>query len=137
MADVIMDGIVALNKAKKYVAESLDGLGAVKGSPCIIKSATVTESGTEIVFEWTGNSGVKENKSIFIKNGTDSVITEKTTVASEDGALGIRIWNGKFQYKQSNGKWADISEVSSPEIPDEPITDSDIADEEDIDNLFP
>lgn len=132
MADIIMDGIVALNKAKKYVAESLDGLGAVKGSPCTIKSATVSEDGTEIVFEWTGISGAKETKSIFIKNGSNSTITESSTIASKDGVLGMRVWNGKFQYKQDNGVWIDISEVNGSVS-----SDNDIADENDIDNLFP
>lgn len=69
MAEMIMDGIIALNKAKKYTAESLDGLGALKGSPCTIKSTTETPDGTEVTFEWTGTSGTKETKAILVKNG--------------------------------------------------------------------
>ena len=60
MAEMIMDGIIALNKAKKYTADSLDGLGAVKGANCTIKSTTPKDNGTEIIFEWTGISGTKE-----------------------------------------------------------------------------
>ena len=135
MNDMIMDGIIALNNAKKYVDKSLDGLGAIRGSPCIIKSSTVKDDGTEIVFEWTGTSGAKETNTIFIKNG--SVEDIGGSIASKEGILGLRIWNGKFQYKQNNGIWIDISDVSIPENPDDPTTDIDIADKDDIDNLFP
>lgn len=58
-------------------------------------------------------------------------------ITSENGIAGIRVWGGKFQYKQTNGTWADISDVSNSGSGDNPITDGDLADESDIDSLFP
>lgn len=65
-----MNAIVALKKAKDYTNDTVIGLGAVKGSPCTIKSTTETPDGTEVVFEWTGTSGTKETTSLNVKNGT-------------------------------------------------------------------
>ena len=69
MAEIIMDGIIALGRAKKYVAESLDGLGALKGANCVVKETKTVDGGTEVTFEWTGISGTKETTTILVKNG--------------------------------------------------------------------
>lgn len=61
--------IVSYALSKKYMEKSLDGLGALKGANCTIKSTTPTDEGTEIVFEWTGTSGTKETTTILVKNG--------------------------------------------------------------------
>ena len=55
--------------SKKYTDKSIEGLGAIKGAPCTIKSTTETSEGTEVVFEWTGTDGSTETKTITIKNG--------------------------------------------------------------------
>lgn len=55
--------------SKKYTDKSIEGLGAIKGAPCTIKSTTETSEGTEVVFEWTGTDGTTETKTITIKNG--------------------------------------------------------------------
>lgn len=69
MADIILDGVIALKKAKQYTAESLDGLGALKGAPCVIKETKAVDGGTEVTFEWTGTSGATETQTILVKNG--------------------------------------------------------------------
>lgn len=93
--------------AKKYTQKSLDGLGAVKGANCTIKSTTPKDDGTEIVFEWTGISGTKETTTIFVKNGeqgngvakvekiktVDLVDTYRMTF--DDGSM--------FEYEVANG----------------------------------
>lgn len=66
-----MTGTTAYALSKKYVNQSLDGLGALKGAPCTIKSTTETDEGTIIVFEWTGNSGATQETTILVKNGVD------------------------------------------------------------------
>lgn len=73
----------------------------------------------------------------YIDKNDKEVLDNAGTIASEEGILGIRVWDGKFQYKQTDGTWADISDVSSSDSDDSPITDSDLADESDIDSLFP
>jgi hypothetical protein len=46
--------------SRKYVEETADALGAVKGAPATIKSI-VHQNGVNIVtFEWTGDSGAKQ-----------------------------------------------------------------------------
>ena len=69
MAEMIMDGIIALNQAKKYTAESLDGLGALKGANCVIESVDTVPEGNRVTFSWTGISGAKETTTILVKNG--------------------------------------------------------------------
>ena len=69
MAEMIMDGIIALNKSKKYTAESLDGLGALKGANCVIESVDTVPEGNRVTFSWTGISGTKETTTILVKNG--------------------------------------------------------------------
>ena len=61
-----MNGSAALRQAKKYTEDSLNGVGALKGAPCTIKSTQAVTGGTQIVFEWTDNSG---NMIHAIKNG--------------------------------------------------------------------
>ena len=58
-----------LKQAKKYADKLVQGLGSIKGANCTIKSTTKKDDGTELVFEWVGNNGLKETTSIFIKNG--------------------------------------------------------------------
>ena len=69
MSEMIMDGIIALNQAKKYVAKSLDGLGALKGANCVIESVETVPEGNRVTFSWTGISGTKETTTILVKNG--------------------------------------------------------------------
>ena len=66
-----MNGDIALVLSKKYTADTADGLGAVKGAPCTIKSVEKTETGQKITFEWTGNSGAKQTTSLVIADGAD------------------------------------------------------------------
>ena len=65
--------IVTYALSKKYTQKSLDGLGALKGANCTIKSTTPKDNGTEIVFEWTGTSGTIESNTIFVENGVDGI----------------------------------------------------------------
>jgi hypothetical protein len=55
--------------AKKYVDETAKGLGAVKGSPCTIKSITESDEGSTIVFAWTGADGVERTETTFLRRG--------------------------------------------------------------------
>lgn len=63
--------ILTLSIAKKYTAETTDGLGAIKGAPCTVKSVEQTATGNKVTFEWTGNSGAKETSTLEVLNGVD------------------------------------------------------------------
>ncbi len=84
-----MTGTTAYALSKKYVNSSLDGLGALKGSPCAIKSTTETDQGTVIVFEWTSASGTTEETTILVKNGEAGVAPAITAErnADDNGAV--------------------------------------------------
>lgn len=126
MAEMIMDGIIALNQAKKYTAESLDGLGAVKGANCTIKSTTPKDDGTEIVFEWTGISGTKETTTILVKNGEQGngvVKVEKIKTVDLVDTYRMTFDDGStFEYEVANGDSSlggkiNIIKVNGVELP--------------------
>ena len=66
-----MTGLQAYVLSKKYTEQSLDGVGALKGAPCTIKSTTETDEGTIVVFGWTDNNGITQETTILVKNGKD------------------------------------------------------------------
>ena len=102
-----MDGIIALNQAKKYVAKSLDGLGALKGANCTIKSTTEKDDGVELVFEWVGNSGAIETTTVFVKNGEQGngvVKVEKIKTVDLVDTYRMTFDDGStFEYEVANG----------------------------------
>ena len=61
--------VVTLAAAKAYTNKLADGLGAVKGAPCQIKSITEVDNGHEVTFSWIGTSGAEETSSFTIENG--------------------------------------------------------------------
>lgn len=58
---------------QSYVRSSLDGLGALKGAPCTIKSIEEVEGGNKVTFEWTGESGTKQTRTMIVKDGEAGV----------------------------------------------------------------
>lgn len=107
MAEIIMDGIIALGRAKKYVAESLDGLGALKGANCVVKETKTVDGGTEVTFEWTGTSGTKETTTILVKNGEQGngvVKVEKIKTVDLVDTYRMTFDDGStFDYEVANG----------------------------------
>ena len=113
--------------AKKYVTQSLDGLGAVKGANCTIKSTTQKDNGTEIVFEWTGISGTKETTTILVKNGEQGngvAKVEKIKTVDLVDTYRMTFDDGNtFDYEVTNGSSGsgggkiDIVKVNGVELP--------------------
>ena len=107
MAEMIMDGIIALNKAKKYVAKSLDGLGALKGANCVIESVDTVPEGNRVTFSWTGTSGTKETTTILVKNGEQGngiVKVEKIKTVDLVDTYRMTFSDGStFEYEVTNG----------------------------------
>ena len=84
----------ALAIAKSYTKKSLEGVGALKGAPCTIKSITEVDGGQKVTFEWTGTSGTKQTSTMIVKNGVS------VTGISDKG-------NGKFTLLLSDGSESD------------------------------
>ena len=78
----MMNGFVGMLLANENTSKSLDGLGALKGAPCILESfKDFTEgnrSGTEITFKWTSESGEIERMSFKVFNGIDGTNSDNS-----------------------------------------------------------
>lgn len=82
----------AYGSARKYVEDSLIGLGALKGAPCTIKTIEEIQDidgnviANQITFEWRATDGTIETDTITVKNGTGGAATvtkvEQTTLSS-------------------------------------------------------
>ena len=99
--------IVTYALSKKYTAKSLDGLGALKGANCTIKSTTEKDDGVELVFEWVGNSGAIETTTVFVKNGEQGngvVKVEKIKTVDLVDTYRMTFDDGStFDYEVANG----------------------------------
>ena len=71
----------AYGSARKYIEDSLIGLGALKGAPCTIKTIEKILDvdgkviANKITFEWTATDGTIKTDTITVKNGTDGTAT--------------------------------------------------------------
>lgn len=61
--------VIAMLLSNTFTEESLDGVGALKGVPCQIKSKTPIEGGTRITFRWESNSGKEYTTTLDVMNG--------------------------------------------------------------------
>lgn len=90
-----MDGIIAYAISRKYVDDSLDGVGALRGKNCTIDSITnITDSegnviGHRVTFKWTSDSGVVSTSVMDVMNGEDAQQIQQSSLpvasASEVG----------------------------------------------------
>lgn len=62
--------IVTLALAKKFTKDSLNGLGALKGAPCRIKSITKANGVSVVTFEWEGLDGTIKTSDMSVEDGT-------------------------------------------------------------------
>ena len=61
--------MVLMALLKKYVADSLVGVGALKGAPCTIKSITEITGGNRITFSWMDTDEVEHTSTLDVMNG--------------------------------------------------------------------
>ena len=99
--------IVTYALSKKYVAKSLDGLGALKGANCVIESVETVPEGNRVTFSWTGISGAKETTTILVKNGEQGngfVKVEKIKTVDLVDTYRMTFDDGStFEYEVANG----------------------------------
>lgn len=98
--------IVTYALSKKYTDKTSDSLGSLKGAPATIKSITKTDKQNDVLFEWTGNSGAKDTRHMYVLDGEDGfspivTLTEVTggveiSVEDEEGNIQTAtVENGK------------------------------------------
>jgi len=87
-----MDEIIILGYLLQYIADTLAGAGALKGSPCTIQSITPVTSGCEVVFSWSLTDGTTRTDTLTIpypqmtveRNAADDGV--KITTTNPDGS---------------------------------------------------
>ena len=118
--------IVSYALSKKYVAKSLDGLGALKGANCVIESVETVPEGNRVTFSWIGISGVKETTTILVKNGEQGngvVKVEKIKTVDLVDTYRMTFDDGStFEYEVANGDSSlggkiNIIKVNGVELP--------------------
>lgn len=118
--------IVSYALSKKYVAKSLDGLGALKGANCVIESVDTVPEGNRVTFSWIGISGTKETTTILVKNGEQGngiAKVEKIKTVDLVDTYRMTFDDGStFDYEVTNGDSSlggkiDIVKVNGVELP--------------------
>ena len=114
--------IVSYLLSKKFTKKTVDGLGAIKGAPCTVKSIVDITGGKRITLEWEGNSGEKQTQSFDIMNGVDGRSISSVEVNAE-GHLIIHYSDGTSDdagvvevdvpVKSVNGKIGDVTLTAS------------------------
>lgn len=82
--------IITLALARKFTKDTVNGLGAIKGAPCTIKSITEDDSSTIVTFGWTGTDGSEQTTELKIprSNGIQNI------EINEEGSLLFTMTNG-------------------------------------------
>lgn len=118
--------LISYALSKKYTQKSLDGLGALKGSNCVITKTEVTDKGTEITFEWKSYNDAKETTTILVKNGEQGngvVKVEKIKTVDLVDTYRMTFDDGStFEYEVANGDSSlggkiNIIKVNGVELP--------------------
>lgn len=63
--------VVVLSMLKKYIQETLVGMGALKGAACQIKDIVNADGTHTITFKWEDNEGVSHESTAIVKDGKD------------------------------------------------------------------
>jgi len=56
--------------SKKYVDDTLVGMGALKGAPCKVKSVETVNDQVVVTLNWTDDNGVDHDTKVYIQQGT-------------------------------------------------------------------
>ncbi len=80
--------VTTLALAKKYVNETLIGMGALKGAPCKVKSITKEGNQNIITLEWTDDEGTTRESRFEINDGTP-IYTWESNYPYKAGDLAI------------------------------------------------
>lgn len=90
-----MDGIIAYILSKKYVDNSLIGIGAIKGAPCQVESIVKSGTTTTVTLKWVDDLDVEHTQSFDIEDGEDGVSVQSATIDA-DGHLKLTLSNGNI-----------------------------------------
>ena len=89
-----MDGIIALNKAKKYVNDTLQGAGAIVGKNVQVSKIEPIKGGNRVTFTYTLDNGTQKNSYLEVMNGEQGVSVVSASI-DETSVLSFMLSNGK------------------------------------------
>lgn len=77
-----MTGTTAYALLKKYVDDTLVGMGALKGAPCEVQSINKVNGVTTVTLKWTDTTGTDHTESFDIEDGISIVSVEVNTAGN-------------------------------------------------------
>jgi len=77
-----MTGTVAYALLRKYVNDTLVGMGALKGAPCEVQSIDKVDGTTTVTLKWTDTTGTDHTQSFDIEDGISIVSVEVNTAGN-------------------------------------------------------
>ncbi len=96
-----MDGIIAYILSKKYVDNTVIGMGAIKGAACQVQSINKVGKTTTITLKWEDNVGGVHTQAFDIEDGLDGVSVQNATIKP----------NGHLELTLSDGNIIDCGKV--------------------------
>lgn len=114
--------VVTYALAQTYVKKTADALGAVKGAPCKIKNIEETAGGNIVTFEWKGDSGATQQRTMLVKDGLQgvSIVGAEVTAQghliltlSDDTALDCGVITGDAQLQEPLTATVEIGTVTN------------------------
>lgn len=106
--------IVTYALSKKYTDKTAEGLGALKGADCIVKSITENDDNVTVTFEWTGTGGTKETSVMTVPKGEDGVSVSNAYI-DENQELIIELSDGT---EKNTGKLPVMKNTVDTELSD-------------------
>lgn len=118
--------VVVLGMLKKYIQETLVGMGALKGAACQIKDITNADGSHTITFKWEDNDGESHESSFTVKdgiNGTDGVSPTIEVKTSTDDTYILTITTASDSFDTPNLKGGGSSSTTLAGLSDVNLTD--------------
>ena len=71
--------VLSYAMSRKYVQDTANKLGAVKGAPCTINGIVAVSGGHNVEFSWVGEDGTKQTEIMFVRDGAETSVDNTLT----------------------------------------------------------
>lgn len=110
-----MNGTTAYVLARKYVKDTIVGMGALKGAPCKIKSITRADGLYTITFEWVDESNISHTSTLQMDDLGSLVVANPNEEATEELEK-LKIGNTIYSISGGGGTGDYTKLVNRPKI---------------------
>ena len=99
----------ALGAARVYTKKTVKGMGAIKGSPCMIKKVYLNETDrrTEVTYTWEGTDGSSNDTLMYVPWGINGISIVDVTINADN----------QFVFKTSDGNTLNPVDIPIPDVP--------------------